>query len=126
MSLCVDVFVRDAATGEWEVLDVPEGCDDSAGFEVWRETVWGSETVRSLGARFLPVLATSNLFVEADTVAEFLAEIALLRANLGLIAGTTQRPRELAEHESGIESRLDNIEAAALRARELGAGVLIW
>ncbi|MCT9079746.1 hypothetical protein [Streptomyces fulvoviolaceus] len=125
MSLCVDVFVRDA-TGEWLVLDVPEGCNDSAGFEIWRETVWGSETVRSLGARFMPVLAVSNLFVEADTVVEFLEEIALLRANLKLIATTTRRPRELAEHESGIESRLDNIEATALRAQELGAGVLIW
>lgn len=125
MSLCVDVFVRDA-NGEWQVLDVPEGCYDSAGFEVWRETVWGSETVRSLGARFMPVLAVSNLYVEADTVAEFLREVALLRANLELIAATTRRPRELPEHLSQIELRLDNIEATALRAQELGAGVLIW
>ncbi|MDO0911476.1 hypothetical protein QQM39_11610 [Streptomyces sp. DT2A-34] len=125
MSLCVDVFVRDT-NGEWQVLDVPEGCNDSAGFESWRETVWGSETVRSLGARFMPVLAVSNLFVEADTVAEFLDEVALLRANIELIATTTRRPRELAEHRSGIERRLDNIEATALRAREIGAGVLVW
>jgi hypothetical protein len=47
MTLAVDVFVRDA-NGEWRVLDVPEGCDDSAGFEAWRRTVWGSEAVRSL------------------------------------------------------------------------------
>ncbi|MFJ8468439.1 hypothetical protein [Streptomyces swartbergensis] len=64
MTLAVDVFVRDA-DGEWRVPDVPEGCADSAGFESWRRTVWGSETVRSLGARHLPVLAESNLLVEA-------------------------------------------------------------
>ncbi|WP_167407339.1 hypothetical protein [Streptomyces swartbergensis] len=52
--------MRDA-DGEWRVLDVPEGCADSAGFESWRRTVWGSETVRSPSARFLPVLAESDL-----------------------------------------------------------------
>ncbi|MFI6856229.1 hypothetical protein [Streptomyces sp. NPDC050416] len=67
MTLAVDVFVRDT-DGEWRVLDVPEGCSDSAGFEAWRRTVWGSEAVRSLGARHLPVLAEDNLFVEADEV----------------------------------------------------------
>lgn len=30
------------------------------------------------------------------------------------------------EHPYGIDSRLDNIEAATLRARRLGARVLIW
>ncbi|NEB03013.1 hypothetical protein [Streptomyces sp. SID13726] len=125
MSLCVDVFVRDA-NGLWEVLDVPEGAGDSAGFESWREEVWGSGTVRSLGARFLPALAGGDLYVETHDVADFLAEIALLRANLDLIAATTVRPRSIEEHRGGIERRLDNIEAAALRARDLGAGVLIW
>ncbi|MFE5817239.1 hypothetical protein [Streptomyces sp. NPDC056479] len=125
MSLCVDVFLRDP-NGEWRVLDVPEGCDDSAGFEVWRETVWGSGTVRSLGARFLPGLAGDDLYVEADEVPDFLDEVALLRANLELIATTTRRPRELPEHRGQIERRLDNIEASALRAREVGGGVLIW
>ncbi|MFJ2238839.1 hypothetical protein [Streptomyces sp. NPDC087859] len=125
MSLCVDVFVRDA-NGRFRVLDVPEGCDDSAGFESWRQAVWGSDTARSLGARFLPVLAERDLYVEAHEVVDFLGEVTLLRANLERIATTTWRPRELAEHRSQIERRLDNIEATALRAQELGAGVLIW
>ncbi|MER5937347.1 hypothetical protein ABT121_08520 [Streptomyces sp. NPDC001928] len=125
MSLCVDVFVREA-DGKWRVLDVPEGCDDSAGFEVWRETVWGSVAVRSLGARFLPVLAEDDLYVEAHEVRAFRDEVALLRANLELIATTTRPQRQITEHRRQIETRLDNIEAAALRAQELGAGVLIW
>jgi hypothetical protein len=125
MTLAVDVFVRDA-DGEWRVLDVPEGCDDSAGFESWRRTVWGSGTVRSLGARYLPVLAEDNLLVEAPEVPDFLREVALLRANLDLIAATTERPRGITERRDQLESRLRNIEAAALRALESGAGVLIW
>ncbi|MGJ5753089.1 hypothetical protein [Streptomyces puniciscabiei] len=55
MSLSVDVVVR-GPNGEFDVLDVPEGCNDSAGFESWRWKVWGSEVVRSLGARYLPLL----------------------------------------------------------------------
>ncbi|MFJ3666651.1 hypothetical protein ACIPSE_09375 [Streptomyces sp. NPDC090106] len=125
MSLCVDVFVRDEDGGR-RVLDVPEGCQDSAGFERWRTTVRGSETVRAPGARFLPVPATGDLHVEAEDVTGFLAEVALLRANLEPVATGTERPRGLPEHRDGIAERVDIIEAAALRAREQGAGVLIW
>ncbi|WP_230423502.1 hypothetical protein [Streptomyces radicis] len=60
MSLSVDVFVVEAG-GAIRVLDVPAGCSDLAGFERWRTTVWGSDAVRSLGARFLPVLAEADL-----------------------------------------------------------------
>jgi hypothetical protein len=119
MTLAVDVFLRDA-DGQWNVLDVPEGCNDSAGFENWRETVWGSQAVRSLGATYLPVLASSDLYVEASDVPGFLGELALLRAHLDAVAAGTGEPSDL------VGSRLDNIEAAALRAREIGGGVLIW
>ncbi|MBP5936558.1 hypothetical protein F3K43_11600 [Streptomyces sp. LBUM 1476] len=79
MSLCVDVFVRDA-TGKLRIPDVPD----------------------------------------------LLREVALLREHLDLIATTTDRPRELEEHRSGIELRLRIIEAASLRARETGGGIVIW
>ncbi|MEW1829503.1 hypothetical protein [Streptomyces sp. NPDC088196] len=119
MTLAVDVFLRDA-DGQWNVLDVPEGCNDSAGFENWRETVWGSAPVRALGCVYLPVLASSDLYVEAADVPEFLRELALLREHLGAVAAAVGERTDL------VESRLDNIEAAALRAREIGGGVLIW
>ncbi|MFE1311654.1 hypothetical protein [Streptomyces sp. NPDC058755] len=54
MTLGVDVVVR-GPNGEFDVLDVPERCDDSAGFESWRWKVWGSDVVRSPGARYLPL-----------------------------------------------------------------------
>jgi hypothetical protein len=125
MSLSVDVFLHEP-DGRRRILDVPEGRDDSAGFESWRETVWGSPPVRALGARFLPVLADRDLEVEAGDVAEFLREVALLRDHLDAIAASTERPRGLAEHREGLVRRLRNLEVAALHARVVGGGVLVW
>ncbi|MEU9170136.1 hypothetical protein AB0D34_20390 [Streptomyces sp. NPDC048420] len=125
MSLAVDVFVR-APDGTRRVLDVPEGCQDAAGFESWRTTVWGSEPVRSLGARFFPALADGDLEVEAGQVHEFLREIALLRAHLDPLAYSTEHPRTIEEHRQQIGERLRIIEEAALRALLAGGGVLIW
>lgn len=56
----MDVFVI-GADGEMCVMDVPAGCSDLAGFESWRTSVWGSESVRALGARFFPTLARGDL-----------------------------------------------------------------
>ncbi|MFC9684805.1 hypothetical protein [Streptomyces sp. NPDC056948] len=125
MTLSVDVFLLEP-DGQRRILDVPGGRDDSAGFESWRTTVWGSEPVRALGARFLPVLADGDLEVGAESVAEFLGEVALLRDHLDAIAGTTQRPRGLAEHREGLVRRLRNLEVAALHARVIGGGVIVW
>ncbi|MHC5903254.1 hypothetical protein ACVNF4_04980 [Streptomyces sp. S6] len=94
MSLCVDVFMRDE-TGERRILGVP------AGFESRHATVWGSATVRSLGARLFPVLADGDLYVEAADVSELLREVLLLREHLDLAATNTERPRGLEEHRSG-------------------------
>ncbi|MFF3685727.1 hypothetical protein [Streptomyces sp. NPDC002187] len=125
MSLSVDVFVV-GADGRKQVLDVPEGCSDLAGFERWRTTVWGSEVVRSLGARFLPVLADADLQVAADQVPAFLRECALLRENLERIVAGTDPVRTVEEHRRTISERLANIEDAAGRAKAMCAGILIW
>ncbi|MFJ4280867.1 hypothetical protein [Streptomyces massasporeus] len=125
MSLSVDVFLRER-DGQRRILDVPEGRDDAAGFESWRRTVWGSEPVRALGARFLPVLHDDDLEIEAEEVAEFLREVALLREHLDAIAENTRRPRGLTEHRAGLVRRLRNLEVAALHARMIDGGVLIW
>ncbi|MFD0214305.1 hypothetical protein ACFVH9_35790 [Streptomyces hirsutus] len=81
--------------------------------------------VRSLGARFLPVLADRNLEVEADQVPGFLREITLLRAHLDLIAFGTKHPQTAEEHREQIQLRLRITEEAALRALGTGGGVLI-
>ncbi|MFC7880376.1 hypothetical protein ACFUVV_00570 [Streptomyces sp. NPDC057376] len=95
------------------------GVNDSAGFESWRQKVWGSQAVRSLGARFLPLLDGEWMEVAPEDLPLLLDEILLLRAHLEMIsAAVGVRPREIGD-------RLDNIEAATRRARRIGAGVLI-
>lgn len=116
MTLCVDVFVV-GPDGERTVLDVPPGHSDLAGFERWRTLVWGAPEVRDLGARFFPVLAERDLEVEPDEVPAFLAECALLRANLAVLGP---------DPYDQVAFRLGNIEQAARRALEVCGGVLVW
>ncbi|MFF5363961.1 hypothetical protein ACFY4I_32015 [Streptomyces scabiei] len=124
MSLLVEVFVREP-DGRRRILDVPDDVYRSGGFESWRTTVWGSEFVRSLGARFLPVPAQGDLSVEAEDVPEFQREVALLRSRLDEVAHGTRRPRTVEEHRDQIECRLRIIEESIRKALEIGGGVLI-
>ncbi|MFB8237547.1 hypothetical protein ACFC58_13445 [Kitasatospora purpeofusca] len=96
MSLTVHVFVV-GEDGKRNLLDVPEGSSDLAGFERWRTSVWGSEVVRSLGATFFPVLAGGDLTVAPDQVADFLDECALIRSNLELVAAGADPAKSHAE-----------------------------
>ncbi|WP_431683438.1 hypothetical protein [Kitasatospora sp. KL5] len=125
MTLSVDVFVT-GADGRTEVLDVPEGVSDLAGFESWRTTVWGSEAVRSLGTEFFPVLATGDLRVAAEQVPDFRRECAALRADLERVARGADSAKAPEEHVRQISARLRNIEDACDRARAVGGGVLVW
>ena len=145
VSLSVDVYTK-AADGEMEVLEIPEGSRDLAGFESWRHSVWGSDRVRVLGAEFFPVLATQDLYVEPGEVERFQRECALLRANLEIVAegidplnphGATFRMvgGRYGRHEpedphatfvATVSARLANIEYATRRALAIGAGVVIW
>jgi hypothetical protein len=106
-----------------EVLDVPEGSRDLAGFESWRRSVWGSDRVRALGAEFFPALATGDLYVEPGEVGRFQRECAVLRANLQTVA-TGVDPH--AAFAATVSTRLANIEDAVCRALTAGAGVVIW
>ncbi|WP_030943115.1 hypothetical protein [Streptomyces sp. NRRL S-646] len=125
MSLLVEVFAREP-DGGIRILDVPDDVYQSGGFESWRTTVWGSEFVRSLGARFLPVLADDDLCVEAEEVPEFRREVALLRSRLDELAHRTDRPGTVEERRHQIETRLRIIEESIRKALEIGGGVLIW
>ncbi|MFS8199241.1 hypothetical protein ACLVWQ_11200 [Streptomyces sp. CWNU-52B] len=131
MSLSVDVYVL-RAEGGIEVLDVPAGSSDVAGWERWRTEVWGSEPVRSLGARFLPRLATEDLTVAPEEVLDFIAECDLVRTRLARIAEhmraepETGPGKSLAQHAEDVSRRLDNIVDAARRAWDIGGGIIIW
>ncbi|MEW2485005.1 hypothetical protein [Streptomyces sp. NPDC048411] len=119
MTLLVHTFVR-GKSGTMHLLDDPPDGRDMAGFESSRTKLWGSEPVRALGARFLPQLATDDLYVEPEDVEAFLAECELLRphaAALGEHSGF---------HGDYVTERLANITAAARRAQDVGGGVLVW
>lgn len=127
MSLRVDVFtVRD--DDDFVVLDVPKGVSDLAGFESWRRTVWGSDAVRSLGAEFLPRLKReSEVRIAPHEVPGFMDEVTLLQNNLELIATRQEDAgKSFVQNVYEIESRLNNIHAAAQRALLVRGGVVIW
>ncbi|MEL5955650.1 hypothetical protein AADR41_12865 [Streptomyces sp. CLV115] len=119
MTLLVHTFVHDGP-GKLRLLDDPGDGGDMAGFESSRTRLWGSEPARALGARFLPRLADDDLCVQPEDIEEFLAECELLRghtAELGAHSGY---------REDYVADRLANITRAALRARSVGGGVLVW
>ncbi|MGW2086678.1 hypothetical protein [Streptomyces sp. NPDC001880] len=119
MTLLVHTFVYDER-GECRLLDDPDDGSDMAGFESCRTKLWGSELARTLGARCLPGLAADDLCVQPEDIEEFLAECELLRghtARLGAVGGY---------REDYVAARLANITRAALRARSVGGGVLVW
>ncbi|MFC1410545.1 hypothetical protein ACEZDG_14855 [Streptacidiphilus sp. N1-1] len=118
----MDVYITTPGGG-MEVLEVPEGSSDLAGFESWRHSVWGSDRVQALGAEFFPALATGDLYVEPGEVERFQRECALLRANLETVAGGVDPHRATV---GTVSARLAHIEDAARRAREVGAGVVVW
>ncbi|MDW8804674.1 hypothetical protein P1P68_07700 [Streptomyces scabiei] len=124
MSLPVEVFVREP-DGRRPILDVPDDVYRSGGFESWCTTVRGSECVRSLGARFLPVLAQEDLWVEPEEVPEFRREVALLRSRLDEVVRCTRRPRTVEEHRDRTECRLRIVEESVRKALEIGGGVLV-
>ncbi|MFF3122462.1 hypothetical protein ACFVRD_08845 [Streptomyces sp. NPDC057908] len=119
MTLTVHTFIYDEDCRS-HLLDDPEDGSDMAGTEVCRTRLWGSEAARALGARFLPELATGDLYVEPEDIDDFLAECELLHRNAATLAGGGGDRRDY------VVARLANITAAALRARAVGGGVLVW
>ncbi|MGX1273001.1 hypothetical protein [Streptomyces phaeoluteigriseus] len=132
MSLTSEIFLP-REDGSRHVLGIeedarPEGTD-LAGPESWRTQVWGSPSIRRIGARFLPALVDvrDGDVVVPDRIPAFLDEIALVRAELTRLATETCTPdRTVEQHARHIESRLDGIEASARYAQRLGGGLLIW
>ena len=142
MSLTVSVYVRDRSGKSLE--DEALGGSLAAGFENWRTQVWGSPEARALGAEYLPRLAGTDLRIEPGEMTAFLRECALLREHLDVIAAgvdlagqpgvavntttgrvtTVSASREIFREQ--VSLRLANIEAAALRALEVGGEVVIW
>jgi hypothetical protein len=82
MSLVVSAYWRDPATGETEEFTDWEQGHHMAGVERARWELWGSEAIRKRGAKFLPQLADSNLWVTPEELDAFVAEVQWLLADV--------------------------------------------
>jgi hypothetical protein len=125
VSLLVHTYLR-GNDGEHELLDDPPDGSDLAGFESWRQTVWGGTGARALGARFFPQLDDGDLTVEPADVPAFLVECDLLRDHLEQVTPSTPADVSREQLVEVVAARLANIRRAAERARAVGGGVLIW
>ncbi|EMD26552.1 hypothetical protein C791_3396 [Amycolatopsis azurea DSM 43854] len=112
--------------GKTRLLDTPACCEELAGFESWRTTVWGSAAARALGARFFPVLDGGDLTVMPAQVPDFVVETKLLRANLDKLVPGTDPSHDHQWYVEAISWRLANIQIAAGRALGAGGGVIVW
>lgn len=82
MSLVVSVYWRDSETGKTqEFTDWSDG-HQMAGPEDARQKLWGSDAVKKRGARFLPQLAVSDLYVAPDDMGAFVSEVRSLLADV--------------------------------------------
>jgi hypothetical protein len=120
MSLVVSAYWRNPDTGETEEFTDWEQGHYMAGVERARWDLWGSEAVRRRGARFLPQLADSDLWVAAEELDAFVAEVSALQAALDdLRAELGRGPDCLLPHYLG------NLLRAAAYARVRSGGVNI-
>lgn len=119
MSLSINVYIR-GPDGRMDILRPEEHAQELAGFESYRQRLYGSRAARALGLRLLPTLDGGDLFAERAEVARLRAEAEVALANLEMFI-----PESGASAES-LRPRFENIIAAAVRAEEVGGGVVIW
>ena len=120
MTLIVTAFWHDPDTGKYEQFTDWDHGHYMAGVERARQTLWGSEPVRRRGAKFLPQLAESDLWVAPEELEAFSAEVKKLVAELdGLRVDFDSGPDWLMPHY------LANLLRAAEYARSRNGGVCI-
>lgn len=118
MTLIVDLF--DPVAGWYSYLNAIE--DNAAGFESYRQKLWGSESLSKRGARFFPKLDGSDLFVDPEELAAFADECRMIESESETIA------KEIWGQEADGESIRDymNRFLNAIRiAHERNVGVCI-
>lgn len=119
MTLIVYTFYIDTYSGKYieEDLDLIEPGKEIAGFETWRTKVYNSPIIKRLGAKFLPTLANSDLWVENRDIEDFETEVRLLLDNVGNISYSVNYKYET------IELRLNNILQAIVKAKQQNGGI---
>lgn len=120
MTLIVSAFWIDPGTGVAEHFTDWDDGRYMAGVERGREDLWGSEPVRRRGARFLPQLVGSDLWVAPGDLEAFVKEVEMLSADVeGLRAELGRGP------DCSLPYYLANFLRAAKFAAAKGGGVTI-
>jgi hypothetical protein len=119
MSLLVNAYTRDT-DGRMEFIEPEDHAQELAGFESYRQRLYGSRAARSLGLQLLPTLDGGDVYVEGEAVEQLRAEAELALANIDLFVAEAEATAESLRH------RFENIIAATRRAASVGGGVVIW
>lgn len=119
MTLLVNTFTR-GPQGELQLAEAAEHSEELAGFENYRQKLYGSATAQSLGLRLLPTLTNSDLYAEGTDVGRLLAEAELALANIELFVSEAGATAE------NLRPRFQNIANACRQATSSGGGVVIW
>jgi hypothetical protein len=120
MTLVVSTFWRDSDSGEIEEFTDWSDGHHMAGVEHARWELWGSEAVRRRGAKYLPKLAESDLWVEPEELDNFVAEVRELMADLDGLRLELQRGPDCS-----LAHYLNNFIRASEYARAKGGGINI-
>ena len=120
MSLVVSAFWRDPATGETQEFTDWDAGHHMAGVERARWELWGSEAVRRRGAKFLPQLSESDLWVAPEELEAFVSEVRALLADVDGLRTELGRGAECL-----LPHYLANFLRAAEYACQRGGGINI-
>jgi hypothetical protein len=118
MSLLVNVYTGPRSS--MEIIEPDQHWQELAGFESYRQCLYGSQAARDLGLQLLPNLARGDLYAEGEDVDRLRAEAELAVANIELFVA------EAGATEESLLPRFTNIIAATRLAAKLGGGVVIW
>ena len=112
-------LTREQQLQRWRECN-PNPGKDMAGPESYREELWGSEAVCTLGCVLLPTLREKNIYAVGEQIDQLAQEVNFIRVNSALISQQTRCEEDRLEHY------LTNIMDAIERARSIGGGVVIW
>lgn len=120
MSLVVSAYWTNPVTGESEEFTDWENGHHMAGAENARWNLWGTEAVKRRGAKFLPRLSESDLWVTPAELEAFIAEVRCLLSDVeGLRTELGRRP------DCSLPYHLDNFLRIAEYAAARRGGVNI-
>lgn len=119
MSLLVNAYTR-GPDGSMMFIEPEDHSRELAGFESYRQKLYGSQAARALGLQLLPTLSGSDLYAEGDDVERLHAEAELAIANIKSFEDETGATCD------SLRPRFENIIAAARQASAVGGGVVIW